>query len=141
MIRAKIEANNAKVTQLANEQGWKVAQNVGAGVVGIVIWPVWFGMDFKDAAGKKRRHLKHARNISRYSPHRGVHHRLPPRSARRQRIRSKPAQPRTRGHHLSPRLFQHRQRHRPRTRTAAALSRSATLRHCQMKGFPQPAAV
>jgi uncharacterized protein YcfL len=53
MIRAEIEANNAKVTQLANEQGWKVAQNVGAGVVGIVIWPVWFGMDFKDAAGKE----------------------------------------------------------------------------------------
>jgi hypothetical protein len=53
MIRAEIEANNAKVTQLANEQGWKVAQNVRAGVVGIVIWPVWFGMDFKDAAGKE----------------------------------------------------------------------------------------
>ena len=53
MIRAEIEANNAKVTQLANEQGWKVAQNVGAGVVGIVLWPVWFGMDFKDAAGKE----------------------------------------------------------------------------------------
>ncbi|HEX3342112.1 MAG TPA: hypothetical protein VHT68_23405, partial [Pseudolabrys sp.] len=28
-------------------------QNVGAGVVGLVIWPVWFGMDFKDAAGKE----------------------------------------------------------------------------------------
>lgn len=53
MIRAEIEANNAKVTQIANEQGWKVAQNVGAGVVGLVIWPVWFGMDFKDAAGKE----------------------------------------------------------------------------------------
>ena len=52
MIRAEIEANNAKVKQLADEQGWKVAQNVGAGVVGLVIWPVWFGMDFKDAAGK-----------------------------------------------------------------------------------------
>ena len=42
-----------KTQQLANEQGWKVAQNVGAGVVGLVIWPVWFGMDFKDAAGKR----------------------------------------------------------------------------------------
>src|ERR1044072_1614189 len=50
--RDEIEANNAKVKQLADEQGWKVAQNVGAGVVGLVIWPVWFGMDFKDAAGK-----------------------------------------------------------------------------------------
>ncbi len=53
MIRAEIEANNQKSTQIANEQGWKVAQNVGAGVVGLVIWPVWFGMDFKDAAGKE----------------------------------------------------------------------------------------
>jgi hypothetical protein len=53
MIRAEIEANNAKVTQIANEQGWKVAQNVAAGVAGIVIWPIWFGMDFKDAAGKE----------------------------------------------------------------------------------------
>jgi hypothetical protein len=53
MIRAEIEANNAKVTQLASEQGWKVGQNVAAGVVGIVLWPVWFGMDFKDAAGKE----------------------------------------------------------------------------------------
>jgi hypothetical protein len=52
-IRAEIEANNAKVKQLADEQGWKVAQNVGAGVVGFVLWPVWFGMDFKDAAGKE----------------------------------------------------------------------------------------
>src|SRR6266568_2914445 len=52
-IRAEIEANNAKVRQLANEQGWKVAQNVGAGVVGLALWPVWFGMDFKDAAGKE----------------------------------------------------------------------------------------
>jgi hypothetical protein len=52
-IRAEIEANNVKAKQLADEQGMKVAQNVGAGVVGVVIWPVWFGMDFKDAAGKE----------------------------------------------------------------------------------------
>ena len=53
MIRAEIEANNIKAKQLADEQGMKVAQNVAAGVVGVVIWPVWFGMDFKDAAGKE----------------------------------------------------------------------------------------
>lgn len=52
MIRAEIEANNAKVTELSNEQGWKVAQNVATGVVGLVIWPVWFGMDWKGAAAK-----------------------------------------------------------------------------------------
>jgi len=53
MIRAEIEANNAKAAQLANEQGRKVAQNVAAGIGGVVIWPIWFGMDFKDAAGKE----------------------------------------------------------------------------------------
>ncbi|WP_166143429.1 hypothetical protein [Methylosinus sp. RM1] len=53
MIRAEIEANNMRANQLADEEGLKVAQNVAAGVVGVVIWPVWFGMDFKDAAGKE----------------------------------------------------------------------------------------
>jgi hypothetical protein len=52
MIRAEIAANNAKAKELADEQGMKTAQNVAAGVVGIVIWPVWFGMDFKGAAAK-----------------------------------------------------------------------------------------
>jgi hypothetical protein len=52
-IRAEIEANNIKMKQLSDEQGGKVAQNVGAGLVGLIIWPVWFGMDFKDAAGKE----------------------------------------------------------------------------------------
>jgi ABC-type transporter MlaC component len=53
MIRAEIEGNNQKAKQLADEQGLKVAQNVGAGIVGLVIWPVWFGMDFKGAAGQE----------------------------------------------------------------------------------------
>ena len=52
MIRAEIEANNAKAKELSDEQGIKTAQNVAAGVVGLVIWPVWFGMDFKGAAAK-----------------------------------------------------------------------------------------
>jgi hypothetical protein len=52
MIRAEIEANNQKAKQLADEQGLKVAQNVAAGLVGVVIWPVWFGMDFKGAAAQ-----------------------------------------------------------------------------------------
>jgi hypothetical protein len=50
MITAEIQANNAKVEELANERGLKVAQNVTAGVVGIVVWPVLFAMDFKGAA-------------------------------------------------------------------------------------------
>ena len=33
--------------KLSDEQGWKVAQNVATGVVGLVIWPVWFGMPLR----------------------------------------------------------------------------------------------
>jgi hypothetical protein len=53
MIRAEIDANNAKAKELADEHGLKVAQNVGAGLAGVVIWPIWFGMDFKGAAEKE----------------------------------------------------------------------------------------
>jgi hypothetical protein len=51
-LQAEIQANNIRVQELADEQGLKVAQNVGAGVVGLVIWPMWFAMDFKGAASK-----------------------------------------------------------------------------------------
>ena len=63
MIRAEINSNNQKAQQLANEQGMKVAQNVAAGVVGLVIWPVWFGMDFKGAAGQDTANLQSAARI------------------------------------------------------------------------------
>src|SRR5688572_2664763 len=56
-IQAEAKINNDRITDLASEQGWKVGQNVAAGVVGLVIWPVWFGMDFQDAAGKEGRAL------------------------------------------------------------------------------------
>jgi hypothetical protein len=56
-IAAEVTANNARITELAKEEGWKVTQNVAAGVVGLVIWPVWFGMDFQDAAGKEGKAL------------------------------------------------------------------------------------
>ena len=58
MVRAEIDGNNQKAQELANEQGMKVAQNVAAGVVGLVIWPVWFGMDFKGAAGQDAANLQ-----------------------------------------------------------------------------------
>jgi hypothetical protein len=51
-LQAEIQANNAKVVQLAEEQGLKTAQNITAGVVGLVVWPVWFAMDFKGGADK-----------------------------------------------------------------------------------------
>ncbi len=50
MINAEIQANNKRAEELASEQNAKVAQNVAAGVVGIVVWPVWFAMDAKGAA-------------------------------------------------------------------------------------------
>ena len=53
MIVAEIEANNIKVQELAGEQGGKVAQNVAAGVAGVFIPVLWFGMDFKGAASKE----------------------------------------------------------------------------------------
>lgn len=56
-IQAEAKINNDRITDLATEQGWKVTQNVAAGVIGLVIWPVWFGMDFQDAAGKEAKAL------------------------------------------------------------------------------------
>jgi hypothetical protein len=39
-IMAEVKANNQKMQELATEQSWKVAQNVAAGVAGIIIWPL-----------------------------------------------------------------------------------------------------
>ncbi len=50
-IQAEVLANNQRVQSLGSEQGLKVGQNVAAGVAGLFIWPLWFGMDFQGAAG------------------------------------------------------------------------------------------
>lgn len=52
-IHAEIQSNNAQVQQLARDNGWKVAQNVAAGVGGLVVWPLWFAMDFQGTADKE----------------------------------------------------------------------------------------
>jgi len=52
-IAAEIQANNAKVQQLASDKGLKVAQNVGAGVAGLFIPVLWFGMDWQGAEDKE----------------------------------------------------------------------------------------
>jgi hypothetical protein len=52
-ISIEAQANNTKLQQLGVEEGSKVAQNVAAGVAGLFIWPLWFAMDFQDAAGKE----------------------------------------------------------------------------------------
>jgi hypothetical protein len=58
MIRAEIEANNVQAEKLAEENHAKIAQNVAAGVVGVAVWPVWFAMDAKGAAGTEMDALK-----------------------------------------------------------------------------------
>jgi hypothetical protein len=52
-INAEVQANNKKVTQLGSEEGAKVAQNVAAGVAGLIVWPLLFAMDFQGAAPKE----------------------------------------------------------------------------------------
>jgi hypothetical protein len=39
-------AYNKKVEQLGRDEGWKVAQNVAAGVAGLVVPVLWSGMDW-----------------------------------------------------------------------------------------------
>src|SRR6516165_5882613 len=56
-INAEIAANTAHQGELGSEKGGKVAQNVAAGVAGLIIWPLWFAMDFQGAADTESRAL------------------------------------------------------------------------------------
>ena len=49
-IQIEVQANNEKVQQLASDKGMKTAQNVAAGVAGVFIPVLWFGMDFQGTA-------------------------------------------------------------------------------------------
>ena len=55
---AEVQSNNDRVQELATEQGWKVAQNVAAGVAGFVIPVLWFGMDWQGSASKEAQALQ-----------------------------------------------------------------------------------
>ena len=57
-IFAEIQSNNTRIQELGREQGWKVAQNVAAGVAGLVVPVLWFGMDWQGAAGTEARALQ-----------------------------------------------------------------------------------
>lgn len=57
-IFAEIQSNNNRIQELGKEQGWKVAQNVAAGVAGLVVPVLWFGMDWQGAAGTEARALQ-----------------------------------------------------------------------------------
>jgi hypothetical protein len=52
-IFAESQSNASKIRELGSEEGSKVAQNVAAGVAGLFIWPLWFAMDFQNAAAKE----------------------------------------------------------------------------------------
>jgi hypothetical protein len=52
-ISIEVQANNAKVQKLASDQGLKTTQNVAAGVAGVFIPVLWFGMDLQDTADKE----------------------------------------------------------------------------------------
>lgn len=49
-ILAEVSANNERVKQLAADKGLKTTQNVAAGVAGLFIPILWFGMDFQGTA-------------------------------------------------------------------------------------------
>jgi hypothetical protein len=50
---AEVTANNRRVSELASEEGLKVGQNVAAGVAGLFIPVLWFGMDWQGSANKE----------------------------------------------------------------------------------------
>ena len=52
-IVAEVGANDGKIRELGREESNKVAQNVVAGLAGLLIWPLWFAMDFQGAASKE----------------------------------------------------------------------------------------
>lgn len=57
-LTAEIAANNQAISALASEHGWKVAQNVVAGVAGLFIPILWFGLDFQGAASTEQTALE-----------------------------------------------------------------------------------
>jgi uncharacterized protein YcfL len=57
-VMAEVSANNAKVQQLASDQGLKTTQNVVAGVAGVFVPILWFGMDWQGTADKETQALQ-----------------------------------------------------------------------------------
>lgn len=57
-IRSEVAANNQRIADLGSERGAKVAQNIAAGIGGILFILPFFLMDFQDAAGIDERALK-----------------------------------------------------------------------------------
>jgi hypothetical protein len=64
---AEVEANNRRVQELASEEGLKTTQNVAAGVAGIFIPVLWFGMGFPGCSKQRGRGTTKPTAISRIS--------------------------------------------------------------------------
>jgi hypothetical protein len=60
-LQAEISRNTQHEAELGSGKGAKVAQNVAAGVAGLFIPVLWFGMDFQGAADTET-HALEARN-------------------------------------------------------------------------------
>lgn len=56
-IQAEAKLNNARISDLAAEQNWKLGQNAVAGIVGFMAWPAWLGLDLQNAAGHEAKAL------------------------------------------------------------------------------------
>jgi hypothetical protein len=93
-IMAEVGSNNAKVQQLASDQGLKTTQNVAAGVAGIFIPVLWFGMDFQGTADKETQALQARQQyLASLAAQRrcGEPQEPPPRAAARPRAAPRPA--------------------------------------------------
>ena len=58
MLNAEIQANNKRAEALASENGGRGSQNVAAGVVGVLVWPVLFAIAMKGAANTEAGQLR-----------------------------------------------------------------------------------
>lgn len=56
-IDAETRINAQRISDLAIEQGWKMGQNVAAGIIGFALWPAWLGLDLQNAAGQEAKAL------------------------------------------------------------------------------------
>jgi len=60
-IRAEITGNNQRIEGLSNNADDVRDKNVMLGMAGVIVWPVWFFMDFKGTDKQEARALE-ARN-------------------------------------------------------------------------------
>ena len=57
-ITAEVEANNQRISELGEEKGAKLTQNIIVGIAGAFIPILWFGMDFQGAASTEQEALQ-----------------------------------------------------------------------------------